>query len=70
MNNIAEKTKAFDKFASHFSADECERKIEQVLDLLKTERGLKPSRREELLDEMSGWVRHYRINTFNFRQGD
>ena len=66
----AERTKAFDKFASHFDAGECEGKIDTVLDILKTERGLKPSRREELLDELSGWVRHYRIKTHNFRQGE
>jgi len=66
----AERTKAFDKFARHFDADECEQKIEQVLDILKTERGLKPSRREELLDELSGWIQHYRIKTFRFRQGE
>ena len=66
----AERTKAFDKFASHFDAGECEDKIGTVLEILKTERGLKPSRREELLDDLSGWVRHYRINTFNLRQGE
>ena len=65
----AERTKAFDKFASNHTADQCEDMMDAVLNVLKTERGLKPSRREELLEELSGWVRHYRIKTYNFRQG-
>ena len=66
----AEKTKAFDKFASHFSADECETKIDEILATLKGQCGLKPSLREELLDDLSGWIRHYRIKTYTFRQGE
>lgn len=66
----AERTEAFDKFARTHTAEECESQIDRILDTLKGEVGIKPSLREELLDEMSGWVRHYRIKTFNFRQGE
>jgi len=66
----AERAEAFDKFASNHSIEECEDMIDDVLNILKTERGLKPSRCEELLEELSGWVRHYRIKTYRFRQGE
>ena len=65
-----ERTEAFVRFASNHTAGECEDMMDAVLNILKTERGLKPSRREELLDELSGWVREYRIKTYNFRQGE
>jgi len=65
-----QRTEAFDKFASQQSIDECERWIDDLVEILKTERGLKPSRREEVLEELAGWIRHYRIKTFNFRLGE
>ena len=66
----AERVEAFDKFASKQSAHECNRWIEELMTIHTEVRGLKPSQREELLDDLSGWIRHYRIKTFNFRQGE
>jgi len=54
---------AFDNYASKATIDECNDAIENLLTILKTDESLKPSQRERWLEDLAGWIRHYRLKT-------
>jgi hypothetical protein len=62
----ADRQRAFDNYASKFDADQCDANIQRILQALQTNKSMKPSDRELWLEDLNGWIRHYRERTFNF----
>ncbi len=53
--------RAFDNFAKHETAEQCDKYIHEILDKLKNDRTMTPSQREVWLEDLAGWIRHYRM---------
>ena len=56
----ANRIEAFDNFARKHDAYECDIKIQRILEELQTNLTMKPSDRELWLEDLAGWIRHYR----------
>lgn len=55
-----DRQRAFDNLASKYDAAECDFVIKRILHELQTNLTMKPSDRELWLEDLSGWIRHYR----------
>lgn len=62
----ADRQRAFDNYASKFDADQCDANIKRILQALQTNKSMKPSERELWLEDLNGWIRHYRERIFDF----
>ncbi len=51
---------AFDNFAAKRDAYECDLKIKQITAELQNNVHMSPSDRELWLEDLNGWIRHYR----------
>ena len=56
-----DRERAFDNFAKHCDADECDRYIKEILAKLQNDRQMKPSDRDLWLEDLDQWIRHYRM---------
>ena len=56
----ADRARAFDNYASKFNAEQCDRNIQRILGVLQKNK-MKNSDREMWLEDLNGWIRHYRM---------